>query len=154
MKKVSCTFFDDLAFALLSNSSCTNFELQEFSIFQKMCISRPYCITNGLIRGGVKRHLCCGHPEQWLEGFLQFRVALGLWRKNPNILICQSYRYAYWQWQDIVQWCFMQIICFSELKNLILHTSTGGPPLTRKSLRGFPLPRFLVYVRVSWGFSL
>ena len=28
---------------LLSNSSCTNFELHEFFLSQKMCISRPYC---------------------------------------------------------------------------------------------------------------
>ena len=31
--------------------------------------------------------------------------------------------------------------------------STGGPPLTRKSLTRFPLPRFLAYVRVSGGIS-
>ena len=30
---------------------------------------------------------------------------------------------------------------------------TGGPPLTRKSLTRFPLPRFLAYVRASGGFS-
>ena len=28
---------------------------------------------------------------------------------------------------------------------------TGGPPLTRKSLTRFPLPRFLAYVLVSVG---
>ena len=31
---------------------------------------------------------------------------------------------------------------------------TGGPPLTRKSLTRFPLPRFLAYVRVSGGISV
>ena len=30
VKTLSCTVFDDLAIALLSNSSCTNLELQEF----------------------------------------------------------------------------------------------------------------------------
>ena len=29
-----------------------------------------------------------------------------------------------------------------------------GPPLTRKSLTRFPLPRFLAYVRVSGGISV
>ena len=33
------------------------------------------------------------------------------------------------------------------------HT-TGGPPLTRKSLTRFPLTRFLAYVRVSGGISI
>ena len=32
--------------------------------------------------------------------------------------------------------------------------TTGGPPLTRKSLTRFPLTRFLAYVRVSWGISV
>ena len=32
--------------------------------------------------------------------------------------------------------------------------TTGGPPLTRKSLTLFPLPRFLAYVRVSGGISV
>ena len=30
--------------------------------------------------------------------------------------------------------------------------SLGGPPLTQKSLTGFPLPRFLAYVRARGGF--
>ena len=30
VKTLSCTFFDDIAFALLSNSSCMNFELHNF----------------------------------------------------------------------------------------------------------------------------
>ena len=32
--------------------------------------------------------------------------------------------------------------------------STGGPPLTQKSLTRFPLTRFLAYVRVSVGISV
>ena len=32
--------------------------------------------------------------------------------------------------------------------------STGGPPLTRKSVTRFPLPRFLAYVHVSGGISV
>ena len=32
-------------------------------------------------------------------------------------------------------------------------TTTGGPPLTQKSLTRFPLPWFLAYVRASVGFS-
>ena len=32
--------------------------------------------------------------------------------------------------------------------------NTGGPPLTRKSLTLFPLPRFLAYVRVSGELAL
>ena len=32
------------------------------------------------------------------------------------------------------------------------YASTGGPPLMRKSLTGFPLPRFLAYLRASVGF--
>ena len=35
-----------------------------------------------------------------------------------------------------------------------LVTITGGPPLTRKSLTRFPLPRILAYVRVSGGISV
>ena len=31
---------------------------------------------------------------------------------------------------------------------------TGGPPLTRKLLTRFPLPRFFAYVRVSGGISV
>ena len=37
----------------------------------------PFTISNGGqfdYRGAVKKHLCCGYPKQWLEGFLQFRV--------------------------------------------------------------------------------
>ena len=42
-------FFDDLAFALLSDSSCTNSELHKFSIPLKPCISEPEIqILNGL----------------------------------------------------------------------------------------------------------
>ena len=49
---------------------------------------------------------------------------------------------------------------FSEiLNNITLHlqqtnykTSIGGPPLTRKSLKRFHIPRFWAYVRASEGF--
>ena len=37
---------------------------------------------------------------------------------------------------------------------LLVKASTGGPPLTRKSLTRFPLTRFLAYVRVSGGISV
>ena len=44
-KNLSCKFFFDvLAFALLSNSTSSDFELHEFSIPPKTWISRPYCI--------------------------------------------------------------------------------------------------------------
>ena len=36
---------------------------------------------------------------------------------------------------------------------IIQIITTGGPPLTRKSLTRFPLPWFLAYVHVSGGFS-
>ena len=42
----------------------------------------------------------------------------------------------------------------SILQASILIQCTGGPPLTRKSLKRFPLPRFLAYVRVSGGISV
>ena len=43
--------------------------------------------------------------------------------------------------------------CFKEeIVNPII--STGGPPLTRKSLTWFPLTRFLAYVHVSGGISV
>ena len=35
--------FYHLAFPLLSDKSCTSFELHEFFILNKTCISRPYC---------------------------------------------------------------------------------------------------------------
>ena len=38
--------------------------------------------------------------------------------------------------------------------NIFLIQTTGGPPLTRKSLTWFPLTRFLAYVRVSGGISV
>ena len=45
-------------------------------------------------------------------------------------------------------------IIHPQNKKLFLDmASTGGPPLTRKSLIRFPLPRFLAYVRVSGGIS-
>ena len=37
---------------------------------------------------------------------------------------------------------------------IIWFVNTGGPPLTRKSLTRFPLPRFFAYVRVSGGISI
>ena len=40
---VKARFSDHLAFTLLSNKSCTNFELHEFFFPPKTCISRPYC---------------------------------------------------------------------------------------------------------------
>ena len=39
-------------------------------------------------------------------------------------------------------------------KKLSKITNTGGPPLTRKSLTRFPLPRFFAHVRVSGGISV
>ena len=45
LKTLSCTFFDDFAISLWSNSSCTNFELHRFLWSQKTCISKPYCIA-------------------------------------------------------------------------------------------------------------
>ena len=36
-------FYDHLAFTLLSDKSCTNFELHNFLFPQKTCISRHYC---------------------------------------------------------------------------------------------------------------
>jgi len=39
-------------------------------------------------------------------------------------------------------------------KNQKQKNTTGGPPLTRKSLTRFPLTRFLAYVRVSGGISV
>ena len=35
-----------------------------------------------------------------------------------------------------------------------LYETTGGPPLTRKSLTRFPVTRFFAYVRVSGGISV
>ena len=42
------------------------------------------------------------------------------------------------------------ILILSHSQN-ISQITTGGPPLTRKSLTRFPLPRFLAYVCVSGG---
>ena len=38
--------------------------------------------------------------------------------------------------------------------NIEKITLTGGPPLTRKSLTGFPLPWFFAYVPVIGGISV
>ena len=43
---------------------------------------------------------------------------------------------------------------FFSLTTYVTIVDTGGPPLTRKSLTRFPLPRFLAYVRVSGGISV
>ena len=42
VKTLICMVFYDLDLILLSNSSCTDFELQNFFGPQKTCISRPY----------------------------------------------------------------------------------------------------------------
>ena len=53
----------------------------------------------------------------------------------------------------------VSIIFDAQLKIILIHFipitsfNTGGPPLTRKSLTQFPLPRFLAYVCASGGFS-
>ena len=54
-----------------------------------------------------------------------------------------------------------KISCMNLLNHRIEECSkkhqnvyTGGPPLTRKSLTRFPLPRFLAYVRVSGGINV
>ena len=47
--------------------------------------------------------------------------------------------------------CIRKLLCHCIL---IMHSDTGGPPLTRKSLTRFPLTRFLAYVRVSGGISV
>ena len=49
--------------------------------------------------------------------------------------------------------------CLTKARTRVLFNQvnpaiTGGPPLTRKSLTRFPLPRFLAYVRVSGGISV
>ena len=41
-----------------------------------------------------------------------------------------------------------------EYLSLAYQIGTGGPPLTRKSLTRFPLPRFLASVRVSGAISV
>ena len=41
-----------------------------------------------------------------------------------------------------------------DLTIMLTNISTGGPPLTQKSLTRFPLTRFLAYVRVSGGISV
>jgi len=48
----------------------------------------------------------------------------------------------------------LEFICFYDFISFFGGIlSTGGPPLTRKSLTRFPLPRFLAYVRVNGNFS-
>ena len=47
---------------------------------------------------------------------------------------------------------FGKIRQFTGKEFLALSITTGGPPLTRKSLTQFPLPWFLAYVRASGGF--
>ena len=42
----------------------------------------------------------------------------------------------------------------SKRKKRICHSFTRGPPLTRKSIKRFPLTRFLAYARVSEGISV
>ena len=44
--------------------------------------------------------------------------------------------------------------CAAKIDANGFRLSTGGPPLTRKSLTQFPLPRFLAYVHVSGGISV
>ena len=47
----------------------------------------------------------------------------------------------------------LQLHTLKYLINEYTRLTTGGPPLTQKSLRRFPLPHFLAYVRASGGFS-
>ena len=49
----------------------------------------------------------------------------------------------------LVQWDISSFTINPTIYNII-----QGPPLTRKSLTRFPLPRFLAYVRVSGGISV
>ena len=51
--------------------------------------------------------------------------------------------------------CTTFMVCQTMKEEILLDQScqsTGGPPLTQKSLTQFPLPRFLAYVRASGGF--
>jgi len=49
---------------------------------------------------------------------------------------------------------YCQISIFTKKILALDKTNTGGPPLTRKSVTRFPLPRFLAYVRASRGLSV
>ena len=44
---------------------------------------------------------------------------------------------------------FVVLVIFVLTKKIATYR---GPPLTRKSLTWFPLPRFLTYIRASGGF--
>ena len=48
--------------------------------------------------------------------------------------------------------CTTFMVCQTMKEEILLDQSTGGPPLTQKSLPQCPLPLFLAYVRASGGF--
>ena len=58
---------------------------------------------------------------------------------------------GYVRTMDLALMCHLPLLYYCATW-CVAHT--GGPPLTRKSLTRFPLPRFLAYVPVSGGLSV
>ena len=81
---------------------------------------------------------------------LGFRVSPSCCRKKirlKNIYLALFLNYK----EDRKIFNFKRLLITCQLSKHKQLGSTGGPPLTRKSLTRFPIPRFLAYVRVSGG---
>ena len=69
---------------------------------------------------------------------------------------CFNYRESCYHYRDpvFITCLFYPVWDCSVFPKIFPICTTGGPPLKRKLLTRFPLPRFLAYVRVSGGISV
>ena len=114
---------------------------------------RSYCHQRGLLRWlRLACHACCS-SHYWLWNcFCGASIS-----KLPNNLrwIIHMQASNWYQMNSFSSLNHMpRTIPTYQFKNWIHLRSFGtvSPPLTQKSLTGFPLPRFLAYVRASGGF--
>ena len=124
------------------------FPRPNFFLFQKLQIFQKLWTTTQL----VNQRLCKLLARKSIRGYLILVMAFGFLQQSRSCHNKSKDDFSTYFHTDLLYGLVKTKVC-NRMSCEQSKTSAGGPPLTRFSLPRIPLPQFLAYVLVSWGFS-